>query len=175
MGRRQVAALVGGVVLAGAAVGSASGTGASHARAVLHDASGQSVGWARFTEDAAGVLHVNVHVNGLSSGFHGIHVHAVGACSPSFAAAGGHLNPAGALHGLDNPDGSHAGDLPNLQVNEAGLGWLATTTDRARLSAVSILDADGSALVIHELPDDQVSQPIGGSGARIACGVILAD
>ena len=155
-------------------VPAASAGGALHASAVLRDPTGSVVGWARFTEDASGILHVNVQVRGLPEGLHGIHIHAIGQCSPTFAAAGGHHNPLGHDHGLDSPTGAHAGDLPNLVVNGAGNGHLDATSDRATLSAgtVSVFDADGSALVIHFGEDDQVTNPTGNSGSRIACGVI---
>lgn len=148
--------------------------GAGHAVAEIRDPAGNVLGFANFTEDAAGRVHVSVHVQGLAPGLHGLHLHAVGACSPSFAAAGGHFNPGGHQHGLDHPAGPHAGDLPNLEVNPAGVGRLNATVERVTLSAgpLSLFDADGSALVIHADPDDQVSQPIGRSGGRIACGVI---
>lgn len=148
--------------------------GARHASAALRDTTGQVIGTARFTEDAAGRVHLSVHVHGLTPGLHGLHLHAIGACTPTFAAAGGHFNPGGHQHGLENPAGPHAGDLPNLTVTPAGAGRLNATLDSVTLSAgaLSLLDADGSAVVIHADPDDQVTQPIGGSGARIACGVI---
>lgn len=159
-------------VLATAAA--AGNDGAEHASATLADTAGNEIGTARFTEDATGVLHVNVKVKGLTPGLHGIHLHAVGACAPSFAAAGGHHNPLGTQHGLDNPAGAHAGDLPNLVVNGAGVGHLDATSDRARLSAgpTSLFDADGSAIVIHANEDDQATDPTGNSGGRVACGVI---
>lgn len=154
--------------------------GALHASAELRDPSGAVVGWARFTEDSAGNLHVNVQVNGLTAGLHGTHIHTVGSCATlisAFDGAKGHFNPApGHDHGLDSDTGAHAGDLPNLVVNVAGNGHLDTTSDRATLSAgtVSVFDADGSALIIHAGPDDQVTDPTGNSGGRIACGVITA-
>lgn len=143
---------------------------AAHASASIVDASGNRVGSATFVEDATGTLHVNVHVRGLPSGAHGTHIHAVGACSPDFSAAAAHHDPLGAPHG------THAGDLPNLVVNPAGQGRLTGSTDRATLTAgpVSVFDADGAAIVIHALPDDFVTQPTGGSGARIACGIITS-
>jgi Cu-Zn family superoxide dismutase len=148
--------------------------GATHAEAVLVDAAGNAIGTALFVEDAAGALHVNVHVKGLAPGLHGIHLHAVGSCTPTFAAAGGHHNPAARQHGLQNPSGPHNGDLPNLVVNEAGVGVLVATTDRASLTAgpASLFDVDGSAIVIHANQDDQVTDPTGNSGGRVACGVI---
>jgi Cu-Zn family superoxide dismutase len=180
MVRRQltlILALAGAALAVGAPVMALASSGASHASAELRDAGGGVVGWAGFAEDATGRLHVNVHVKGIPAGLHGIHIHAVGACSPDFLAAGGHHNPLGAAHGLDSPVGAHAGDLPNLVVNEAGVGHLDATSDRASLSngPTTIFDADGSALIIHAGPDDQVTNPTGNSGGRIACGVIVAD
>lgn len=170
---RLVLALM--LVLAGSAF--AQGNGAQHALAELKDAGGQTIGWARFTEDATGQVHINVHVKGLTPGLHGIHLHAVGSCSPTFAAAGGHHNPLGHQHGLENPLGAHAGDLPNLEVNGAGVGRLTAVTQLATLSAgtTTLFDANGSALIIHAGPDDQVTDPTGNSGGRVACGVIVND
>jgi len=154
--------------------------GATRAEATIVNAAGAAIGWARLVEDATGVVHVNVHVKGLTPGLHGIHIHRVADCTPPFTAAGSHHNPTGAVHGLDNPAGPHAGDLPNLVVNQAGVGHLDTTTDRVTVSgsATTIFDTTtgqvGSSLVIHAGPDDQVSDPAGGSGGRIACGVFVA-
>jgi Cu-Zn family superoxide dismutase len=123
-------------------------------------------------------VHVNVQVEGLSPGLHGIHIHAVGSCvAPTFASAGGHYNPLSHQHGLENPNGPHAGDLPNLVVDVSGHGRLQAMTDRVTLSPgiATLLDGDGSALIIHANPDDQVTDVgNGGSGPRIACGVIEA-
>ena len=155
--------------------------GASHASATIVDATGSTVGWARLVEDAAGIVHVNVHVKGLTPGLHGIHIHGVGACSPTFAAAGPHYNPLGRTHGLLSTTGAHAGDLPNLVVNEDGVGHLDTTTDRVTLTGglTTLFDttagAVGSSLIIHANEDDQVTNATNGnSGGRIACGVITA-
>jgi len=169
-------ALAGAALAIGAPVLALGSTGASHATAELRDAAGTVVGWADFTEDANGGLHVNVHVKGVPAGLHGIHIHATGACSPDFLAAGGHHNPGAVVHGLESVSGGHAGDLPNLEVNTAGVGHLNATSDRASLSngPTTVFDGDGSALVIHAGPDDQVTNPTGNSGGRIACGVIVA-
>jgi len=156
-------ALGGGAVAASAVAGG----GADHGSAVLQDIDGNEVGYARFTEDATGAVHVNVHVQGLSQGLHGIHVHANGSCANGFADALGHHNPGGAAHG------HHAGDLPNLVVNGAGQGHLNATVEGFTFNdRAAIFDSDGSALVVHALPDDFVTQPTGGSGGRVACGVI---
>jgi len=175
---RRLTAIVSALALVGALAGSALAGGARHASATFVDANGAPVGWARLVEDATGRVHVNIHVKGLAPGLHGIHVHANGACSPTFAAAGGHYNPLVHEHGLDNPAGPHAGDLPNLVVNGAGIGHLDATTDRVTLSAgpATLFDSNGSALIIHANPDDQLTDATnGGSGGRIACAVIDAD
>jgi Cu-Zn family superoxide dismutase len=164
-----------GLAILGLTAGVAAAGGSAHAEARIIDGTGQTIGWAQLTEDAAGQLHMNVQVAGLTTGRHGIHLHAIGQCvGPAFASAGGHHNPLGAEHGLDNPAGTHAGDLPNLVVNVAGRGHLDAVSHHATLSIgpVSLLDADGSAIVIHANEDDQVTNPTGNSGARVACGVI---
>ena len=179
--RHRLAAPVVGLALlvltAGVTASAFAADGAARARAKIVDGTGQTIGWARVTEDSAGQLHLNVHVAGVTPGRHGIHLHAIGQCvGPAFASAGGHHNPLGAEHGLDNLAGAHAGDLPNLRVNGAGRGHLDAVSHHATLSGgpVSLFDADGSAIVIHANEDDQVTNPTGNSGARIACGVIEA-
>ena len=180
--RRSVAVVAGPVLAVLIAASVIAGPPApNHASATFVDATGAVLGWVRLTEDRAGDVHVNAHVKGLSAGLHGIHIHAVGSCSPTFAAAGGHYNPLGHQHGLDNPNGPHAGDLPNLIVNEDGIGHLDARTDRVSLSdgLAGLFDADGSAFIIHANTDDQVTDAgasgPGGSGARIACAVVTAE
>jgi len=166
------------LAIGGAAVAAASAAPARHASAALVDATGASMGSIQLVEDATGRVHVNVHVAGLAPGRHGIHIHAVGACSPDFLAAGPHYNPFGRQHGLENEAGPHAGDLPNLVVNTAGVGRLVASTDRVTLSGgpATLFDANGSAFIIHANQDDQRTDATnGGSGARIACAVVLAD
>ncbi len=154
--------------------------GATRASATIVNTSGMAIGWARFVEDATGLVHVSVHVKGLTPGLHGIHIHRAGDCTSPFTAAQSHYNPGGLSHGLDNSSGPHAGDLPNLTVNDDLIGHLDTTTDRVTLSdgPTTLFDSTvgqvGSSLVIHAGPDDQVTDPTGGSGGRVACGVILA-
>jgi len=175
---RRLIAILAALGLLAALAGATLAGGARHASATFVDAAGATVGWARLVEDATGRVHVNVHVAGLAPGLHGIHIHSVGACAPDFGAAGGHYNPLTHQHGLDNPAGPHAGDLPNLVVNGAGIGHLDATTDRVTLSPglATLLDTNGSAFIIHANPDDQVTDAgNGGSGARIACAVIESD
>jgi superoxide dismutase, Cu-Zn family len=169
------------LALAGAFAVQSYAGGATQASATIADASGTTIGWARLVEDGTGIVHVNVHVKGLTPGLHGIHIHSIAACSPTFAAAGGHYNPFARQHGLLNPAGAHAGDLPNLIVNEEGVAHLDATTDRVTLTngPTSLFDttagAVGSSFIIHANEDDQVTDATnGGSGGRIACGVIVA-
>ena len=136
----------------------------------LINASGQSIGTVRAWETAGGVSF-RINASGLPHGLHGIHVHAVGRCDPpEFTSAGAHFNPAAKKHGLNNPAGPHAGDLPNVEV--AANGVLATTVTLAGVNMASLLDADGAALVLHAAADDYLTDPSGNSGARIACAIL---
>ena len=150
--------------------------GERHASATLQDASGKEVGTIRLTDAGTAGVVMDASVFGLTPGQHGIHFHAVGQCDApgAFASAGGHANPTDRKHGLENPDGPHAGDLPNLVVGADGRGALRLTTPRVTLGdeAGSLLDVDGSAVVVHAGPDDQRTDPAGNSGARVACGVV---
>ena len=173
--RLLVGALCVPVVVGALAVGAAGlpGGGADRATAELVDTAGMSVGTAKLVEDASGRMHVNVHVRGLTPGSHGIHIHNTASCASgatAFSGAGSHHNPGATTHG------THSGDLPNLVVNVAGVGHLDATADSFTLGEGpnSIFDANGSALVIHAAEDDLVTDPTGNSGARVACGVIVA-
>ncbi|ABS28248.1 superoxide dismutase family protein [Anaeromyxobacter sp. Fw109-5] len=148
--------------------------GGASGRAILKDAGGKEVGTATFTSGEGGVK-VDVVVAGLTPGKHGIHVHAVGKCEPpDFKSAGGHFNPFGKKHGLRNPEGLHAGDLPNLEVGKGGEARATFIAKGATLGEGegSLFGAEGTALVVHADPDDERTDPAGASGARIACGVI---
>ncbi|WP_349682335.1 superoxide dismutase family protein [Methanosarcina sp. UBA289] len=146
-----------------------------NAIAVMKDTKGNTVGLATFTEDASGLVRINVDVRGLTPGLHGIHIHEKGDCiGPSFTSAGGHYNPLSKEHGLNNPKGPHAGDLPNLEVGKDGKGHMNVTTKLVTLSPgpTTLFTANGTSLIIHAGPDDQMTNPAGNSGARIVCGVI---
>lgn len=120
-----------------------------------------------------GQVMLTLQVEGLPPGRHGVHVHMTGRCdAPKFESAGGHWNPADKQHGLDVPSGPHAGDMPNLVVEENGRGTLAYELHGATLPG--LMDADGSAMVVHALADDQKTDPSGNSGDRIACGIFKA-
>jgi Cu-Zn family superoxide dismutase len=136
----------------------------------LINASGQTIGTVRAWQTAGGVTF-RVIASGLPHGVHGVHVHAVGKCDPpDFASAGPHWNPTGKKHGMSNPAGPHAGDLPNVVVKANGV--LGATLVLSAASMASLIDADGAALVIHAAADDNMTDPSGNSGARIACAVL---
>jgi Cu-Zn family superoxide dismutase len=143
--------------------------------AQINDSTGRPIGLATFVENAAGDLTVTVEASGLAPGKHGLHVHAVGSCvGPDFITAGGHFNPLSRRHGLQTSDGAHGGDLPNLVVGADGRGRFSMTIASMRLSpgVLSLLDPDGSAIVIHAAEDDGMTDATGNSGARVACGIV---
>jgi Cu-Zn family superoxide dismutase len=167
---------IGTVLSVGAAT--ADGGGAAHASATIVDATGAEIGFAKFTEDGDGTVHVNIKVAGLPAGNHGVHIHETGSCASvtgPFSGAGAHYNPGGTQHA------DHAGDLPNLIVNDDLRGRLNTTTTRVTLSdgPTTVFDTTvgkvGSAIIIPANEDDFGPVANGNSGARIACGVIVAD
>ena len=144
------------------------------ATATLHAADGREVGTATLRK-VDNAIQLDLDVSGIPDGTHGLHFHTVGKCdAPDFATAGGHLNPGGTKHGVQNPQGPHAGDLPNLVVaGGRSSGWTARTLRVvADTTRGGLFDADGTALVIHANRDDEATDPSGNSGARIACGVI---
>jgi superoxide dismutase, Cu-Zn family len=175
--RRAVLLVLFGTLLLALAAGAALAQGADTATAELEDADGNPVGDATFTEGSGGVtINANLRPgqDAVEPGEHGIHIHETGEISPDFEAAGAHFNPTSAQHGFDNPEGPHGGDLENMTVNDDGSASYTTTDDRITLSGGqnSILDSDGSALVIHQSADDYQTDPSGESGDRVAAGVI---
>jgi Cu-Zn family superoxide dismutase len=144
------------------------------ATADLKNAKGEPVGVVALLEDEGGVRFF-ASVRGLPAGKHGIHIHGLGKCEPpEFTSAGGHFNPTGKKHGLYNPQGPHAGDLPNLDVGADGTGQVHYVLRGVTLGSgpTSLLRGDGTSVVIHANADDYSTDPAGNSGARIACGVI---
>lgn len=147
------------------------------ASATLMDSSGARVGVATFSLVEGGA-RLGVSVSGLSPGEHGIHIHERGDCTaPDFSSAGAHLNPAGRQHGLENPAGPHAGDLPNLKVEADGSAdtIFAVSPDLLAGGEGPLFQPGGTAVVVHAEQDDQHTDPSGGSGARVACGVVKRD
>jgi Cu-Zn family superoxide dismutase len=145
--------------------------------AKINGADGKDLGSVTLRETMSGAL-LAVSLKGLPPGPHGFHVHAAGKCGGDFSEAGAIYNPYGAQHGFLNPEGPMSGDLPNLVATSAGdveAQMLANSPiTLAKAAEDPLLDADGAAFVIFELPDDYLTDPEGNAGARIACGVIEA-
>lgn len=142
----------------------------------LSDNDGDVVATATLTEGESGVA-VELEGTDLPAGTHGFHIHENPSCEQAggFESAGGHFNPTDANHGFDDPEGPHAGDLPNIEVSEDGTVEEEVTADMVTLEKGqenSLYAGGGTALMIHSGADDYISQPSGDAGDRIACGVI---
>jgi Cu-Zn family superoxide dismutase len=147
---------------------------AKEARARVQDADGRELGTVTFIETPNGVL-LRGELQGLQSGTRAMHLHEVGRCEgPDFKTAGEHFAPRGRQHGFKAQGGAHAGDLPNLEVPEGGRVRFEVLARDVTLKAgrASLLDRDGTSIVIHERADDHRSQPSGDAGGRVACGVV---
>lgn len=158
------------------AEGTASGAGiAQDVEVQMMNAQGQQIGTARLSEDGQGV-RIAIQVSDLPPGPKGLHFHETGQCDPpGFQSAGGHFAPMGRQHGFENPQGPHAGDLPNLPVRQDGRADTTVVANEVTLRAGeqnSLLRNGGTALMIHASADDYRTDPSGNSGDRIACGVI---
>lgn len=145
-------------------------------RVEIVDARGTVVGEALLRQTTAGAaVLVELRVEGLTPGLHGFHIHETGRCeAPSFESAGGHFAPHGRGHGIFASEGLHGGDLLNLRVPESGSIHVERLATGVTLDTgpATLLDDDGSALVIHAQADDYRSQPSGDAGSRVACGVV---
>ena len=140
----------------------------------LKDLKGASVGMAMLSPTPAGGVSIALDVKNLPPGVHAFHVHQVAKCEPPFLTAGPHFNPEGKKHGLDNPAGPHAGDMPNFTVGADGTAKVTIVDPRVTLGAGpnSLFANGGTSLVIHAKADDMMTDPAGNAGERIACGVI---
>lgn len=141
----------------------------------LNDAAGKSVGTAVISGTKTGVS-IALNLKGLPAGAHAVHIHQTAKCeAPGFTTAGGHFNPTAKKHGMDNPEGPHAGDMANFTVDADGNAKATVTDNNVTLTdgPNSIFTAGGTALMIHATADDMKTDPSGNAGARIACGLIV--
>jgi Cu-Zn family superoxide dismutase len=144
-------------------------------RVELNDLKGVSVGTATLSPAKGGGVSIALDLQHLPPGEHAFHIHQVAKCEPPFATAGPHFNPAAKKHGLESPDGSHAGDMKNITVGAKGTVKVVVLNTQVTLGEGpnSVFANGGTSLVIHAKPDDMKTDPAGNAGDRIACGVIV--
>jgi superoxide dismutase, Cu-Zn family len=155
--------------------GAAAAQSIQAATAKLADTKGNEVGMVELRQTASQGVWMNVSIDKLPPGTHAFHIHETGKCDGDFKSAGGHYAPQGHEHGVLVEGGPHAGDLPNIHVPASGrlnVEVFAPNVSLEKGAENTLLDDDGSAIVVHEGVDDYKSQPSGDAGARIACGVV---
>ena len=142
----------------------------------LKDAEGKDVGMAMISPAKGGGVSIDIDFKGLPPGEHALHFHQTAKCeAPGFTTAGGHFNPGMKKHGMQNPEGPHAGDMANFTVAANGTAKATIVNKNVSMGtdADSIFSNGGTALMIHAAADDMKSDPAGNAGARIACGVVV--
>jgi len=141
----------------------------------LKDGAGKDIGTAKISDQGKTGVKIALNVKGLMPGEHPVHIHQAAKCEgPKFTTAGGHFNPDMKKHGLDNPEGPHAGDMKNFTVKPDGTAKVTVEDPHVTLADGdhSVFTGGGTALVIHAMADDLKTDPAGNAGDRIACGTI---
>ena len=142
----------------------------------LKNGDGKDVGTAKLSDGPGGKgVKIALKLTGLPAGEHAIHIHKTAVCEgPKFTTAEGHFNPDSKKHGMENPEGPHAGDMPNFTVDAKGASKAVVMDPRVTLGEgpTSIFTGGGTALMVHATKDDMKTDPSGNAGDRIACGVI---
>ena len=148
-------------------------TGGSYAEAMIDPTAGNTANGMAIFADHGGEITLQLDLSGAPPGSLAAHIHEFGDCSsPDGKSAGGHWNPEGMDHGRWGEGAYHLGDLGNVEVDDTGHGSLSLTTDRWSMGTGDANDIVGKAIILHSGADDFMTQPTGGAGGRIACGVI---
>lgn len=177
--KHSITAIVVGLSIMAVTTGSSlADYGTEKAWAKLIDGSGKDIGSVELEQGPHGVL-INVNAIGIPPGKHGLHIHSHGECDPGdgFKSAAGHVGLIKGGHGLMNPEGPEAGDLPNIYAGADGVAqgeFFTTLVSLDGREGVELINPNGSSFIIHQMADDHITQPIGGAGPRIACGIIVA-
>lgn len=158
---------------AGAFAAGAGAQGMAHID--VKDATGKSVGMAMISAAQGGGVSIAIDFKGLPPGEHALHFHMTAKCEAPFTSAGGHFNPGAKKHGMQNPEGPHAGDMANFTVAANGTAKATIVNKNVTMAdgANSIYAGGGTALMIHAGADDMKTDPSGNAGDRIACGLVV--
>lgn len=161
--------------------------GWADAAGALVDNHNGPAGYVALAESPTGGTLIRIDLKGLSQGWHGVHLHQVADCSDyseGFKMSGGHVDPEDRQHGLLNPEGPEAADMPNIYAGADGrvtaeiFNPFASLFPSEAAAAVNgpnpLIDEDGFAIIVHQGSDDHLTQPIGGAGARVACAAITS-